>query len=188
MGSSRKLSLLLPRGFSKPIGGQSVGFLPTGLFQQSTWEVGSGQYGYLPAARFQVAGPRVWQAWETPSNSHHAAPGFLPGASPHQYPPGGRSAVGNTLFPPSRGTPGLPPGAPSHQNNSGRMTSCGNYFPWPPHIRVPARVLPPLIIHQYICFTLYKHKFIGPFEKRDRKKVRNKIQNKYHSMRNRKRG
>jgi len=35
--------------------------------------------------------------------------------------------------------------------------------------------VPLLEIHQYICFTLYKHCFIGPFEKHAQKNIENKI-------------
>jgi hypothetical protein len=47
---------------------------------------------------------------------------------------------------------------------------------------VPTWVVPPLIFHQYILFTLCKHSFSAPFEMGGHKNVRNKIQIKYHPL------
>jgi hypothetical protein len=58
----------------------------------------------------------------------------------------------------------------------------------PSPFRVPIWVVPPLVFHQYILFTLCKRSFSAPFEMGGHKNVRNKIRRKYHPLQNINRG
>ena len=87
----------------------------------------------------------------------------------------GVAIVGILIDPPSCGTPWLPPGTfpikYSREDARSWETPSPGILPFPgTHPGVP-----PLICRPYVVFSLHKHDFVGVFEKRGHKNVRNKI-------------